>query len=553
MIKRSRGWWWLVVALMMPAFACTLTQSDGPPRNAVQIDILANTSLTAWLADSVADFNAAGIENADGDPIYINLLPATEAGQAVVDLRDGQVNPTLWIPDDKVWANILADQGGGAFQSDCVSVAQSPLVIALWRPLAEALGWPGRDLGWLDIGSLAADSSAWAYYSGGQYGATLRLGHTHPGLSATGASTLLALVQAAQSKTEAVSPQDIQQPIVQASVGAFEGGVSWFSSDTDSLGRTMAERGPTFLGAGIMYESTVLQYGRSTEPDGLVPVYPFEGTFVAAHPACVNENAGTQQQEAARLFRDYLTGADGQTRAVAHGLRPVNNTVPAAAPLDAAHGVDLAQPQTVFGAPGIDAVYSIQEIWQAARKDVNMVMLLDVSGSMRGSKMENMRQAAIQFVQQMGDEDYLTLIAFSDALNVVVDHEQVGTFREAIVAQIQGLEARGDTALYDAIGLGAERIAETTTPQTTNALVVLTDGLDTYSYRYSFDERLIDAAAANGTTVFTIAYGSDADETLLQELAQRTFGNFYLGNEASIAGIYEEMSAAFGGSLGVGR
>jgi hypothetical protein len=36
-------------------------------------------------------------------------------------------------------------------------------------------------------------------------------------------------------------------------------------------------------------------------------------------------------------------------------------------------------------------------------------------------------------------------------------------------------------------------------------------------------------------------------------MARRTNGNFYLGDEASIAGIYEEMSAAFGGSAGIGR
>jgi hypothetical protein len=40
---------------------------------------------------------------------------------------------------------------------------------------------------------------------------------------------------------------------------------------------------------------------------------------------------------------------------------------------------------------------------------------------------------------------------------------------------------------------------------------------------------------------------------MLSELAARGNGNFYLGDEASIAAIYEEMSAAFGGTLGVGR
>lgn len=553
MVKRFRGLWWLLAGLMLPAVACSLGQSDGPPRNAVQIEVMSNTSLSGWLAEAVTAFNAAEMEMDSGDPVYVNLLPAVEAGQAVVDLRDGETSPTLWIPDDRVWANVLADQGNARYQADCVSVAQSPLVIALWRPVAEALGWPGRDLGWLDIGSLAADASAWTYYSGDEYGETLRLGHTHPGLSATGTSTLLAIVQAAQGKTEAVSLNDIQQPIVQASVGAFEGGVAWFSSDTDGLGQAMAERGPSFLGAGIMYESTVLQYGNGSDPDGLVPIYPFEGTFVAAHPACIDRDASSEQRAAAGIFRDYLISAAAQELAAAKGLRPVNSSVQASAPLDAAHGADLSQPQVVFGAPTVETLYFIQELWQTARKDVNLVMLLDVSGSMEGSKMENMRQAAIQFVQQMGDEDHLTLIAFSNVLNVVADHQQVGLAREIIIAEIEALDARGDTALYDAIGLGAEKIAETSSSQTANALVVLSDGLDTYSFRYSFDEDLINAATANDTTVFTIAYGSDADEALMQELAQRAFGNFYLGDEASIAGIYQEMSAAFGGSLGVGR
>jgi uncharacterized protein YegL len=86
-----------------------------------------------------------------------------------------------------------------------------------------------------------------------------------------------------------------------------------------------------------------------------------------------------------------------------------------------------------------------------------------------------------------------------------------------------------------------------------NALVVLTDGEDTASRTYQFNDNLIQAATVNGTTVFTIAYGSGADERTLQSIADQANGNFYKGDEASIAAIYEEMSAAFGGSVGVGR
>jgi Ca-activated chloride channel family protein len=551
-----RGFMLLIVTLGLATLACSLLGADGngdePPPDAFVLNVIANASLGPWLETATNEFNGSNTTNAAGDEIFVTL-ELIEAGQAVTQLASAEGSAGsaggLWIPDEQVWVNVLADQGNTSFQGDCVSVAESPLVIGMWRPVAEALGWPGLPLGWLDIGSLAADPSAWDYYSGGEFGDNLRLGHTHPGLSGSGASTLLALVQAAESKTEAVAVDDIQQPIVQASVGAFESAVAWFSSNTNNLGQTMSQRGITYLGAAAMYESTVVQYG-----DGeIVPVYPLEGTFMATHPACVNQAADEATQEAAGLFRDYLLGEAGQQAAVGHGLRPVNDSVPAGPPLDESRGVDLSQPVTVFNAPAVETVYAVQDLWQAARKDVNLVMLLDTSGSMRGPKMESMRQAAVQFVEQMGDDDYLSIIAFATEPAILVSHVQVGPNREQIIDVIQVLRAEGDTTLFDAIGDGADLMNATTSVETSNAMVVFSDGQDTRSYRYNFDSALIEAATNNNTTIFTIAYGSDADENTLSTLATQANGNFFRGDEASIAAIYEEMSAAFGGSVGVGR
>ncbi|HEX6386250.1 MAG TPA: VWA domain-containing protein [Anaerolineae bacterium] len=551
-LKNLRSFLLFVALLALAALACDLVESGGPPGNAIVVNVAASTSLTPWLETAVADFNDAGIENDEGRPFFAVLHPI-EAGEAVTELAGGApgdgTSTALWIPDEPVWVNVLANQGNDAFQGDCTSVAESPLVIGMWREVAESLGWPGLPVGWLDVGSLAADPAAWDYYSGGEFGDTFRLGHTHPGLSGTGASTLLAIVQAAESKTDAVNVDDIQKPIVQASVGAFEGGVAWFSNSTHALGAAMSERGVTYLAAAVMYESTVIQHGNGE----IVAVDPLEGTFVATFPACINQATDSVTQAGAEAFRDYLLSEEGQQSALANGLRPVNDAVPLGPPLDAAHGVDPSQPEVVFNAPSVEAVYAVQELWQTARKDVNLVMLLDTSGSMRGSKIENMRTAAVQFVEQMGDDDTISIIAFDTEPQLLVNHVRVGEARDEIINAIQSLQAEGDTTLFDAIGDGASVIAGTTSADTTNAMVVLTDGQDTRSYRYRFDEHLIETAAANDTTIFTIAYGSDADRETLQDLALAANGNFFLGDEASIAAIYEEMSAAFGGSVGVGR
>jgi hypothetical protein len=84
-------------------------------------------------------------------------------------------------------------------------------------------------------------------------------------------------------------------------------------------------------------------------------------------------------------------------------------------------------------------------------------------------------------------------------------------------------------------------------------MVVLSDGMDTSSERYGFSQELIDLATGHSTTIYTIAYGSDADEKILEDLALQANGNFYLGDQANIASIYGEMSIIFGGSAGIGR
>ncbi|NIS81481.1 MAG: solute-binding protein [Anaerolineales bacterium] len=544
----------LLLSLVLFSTACgvpgELFDASGPPRNAVVVEVVANSSLRPWLETAISRFNEAGAETQSGQPIYVTL-ELIESGQAIVSMTSSGALPALWIPDDPVWTEILAEKGVPEFVEDCQSVAESPLVIAMWKPIAEALGWPGRDLGWLDVGSLAADPSAWDYYSGGQYGDNLRLGHTHPGLSASGAGTLLAVVQAAQSKTDAVGADEVQLPIVQASVGAFEAAVSWFSSNTDTLGQTMSQRGIQFLGAAIVYESTVFEHGGG-DPE-IVPIYPFEGTFMATHPACMNSLLADDLREATRIFRAYLLGEEGQQMSLDFGFRPVLLEIPAGSRLSERTGIDLSQPDSIFDAPSVDTVYAAQSLWQSARKDVNLVMLIDVSGSMRGSKLANVQSAAVQFLEQMGEDDYISIIAFSQDPFILIHHELVGDARGKAIDVIQELNAGGNTPLYDAIGDGAALIDNTTASQVSNAMVVLTDGMDTGSRRYRFNQSLIDLAAANNTTVFTIAYGEDADEIILEELAIRANGNFYLGDEASIAMIYEEMSAAFGGSVGVGR
>ena len=507
------------------------------------LEIYANAGVAHWIEAAANEYN----DTHPARPIKVTVI---EAGNAVVSLTKYIAQPTMWIPDNELWVNLAAEKGANNFSADCQNVANSPLVLGMWEKLASSLGYPGRNLGWLDMAGLAADQSAWDYYShGGMFGDKLRIGHTHPGISGSGASTLLAVVQSAEGNLDPSTTQQNNNPIVEASLSAFEGGVSWFSRDTALLGETMIERGPSFLGVGVMYENTLLEANQKAKNDErLLPIYPFEGTFMATHPACVNNQRMDEEQAGARAFRDYLLSEAGQKLAVEFfGLRSVDKNRPMPA------GISAEQPRTLFAQPSTASLLAIQTSWEGVRKPLHLAMVIDTSGSMSGEKIDQAKQAAREFIGQMADNAYLTLIPFSTQPNPVAEYSRVSENSQLLAERTNALEADGDTALYDAIGVAGTLIEKYNRADVANAILILSDGEDTNSRTYKLNQELYDRASANDTTVFTIAYGDNAENDILQKLAEGSNGAFYTGSSADIAGIYQELSAAFGGAGGIGR
>lgn len=535
-----------VFILISAAILSSCFGSDGPSADSEIVTVAASPNLKVWLNQMADDFNSDNIKTTDGKPIFV-VLNYHEAGQIVLNINSKTDLPDIWIPDIDAWTSLVE-----GYSENCQSVAASPLLIAMWKPIAESLGWPGRSLGWLDIGSLAADPSAWQYYSGGQYGLDLNIGHTHPGLSAAGVNTMLAVVHAAQSKQDSVSVDDIEEPIVQASVRAFESAVSAFSPSTEELAISMVERGPSYLGAAVLYENQIYQISLN-EPD-IVPIYPLEGTFQADFPACPRVDSGTKI-EAISLFIDRLLSADGQSKAFESGLRPVNSEV---TDLDGFAGTQyfpFDRPEIVYNNPQPETVLAIQSLWESSKKPVNLVMIIDTSRSMAGEKLENAKVAAVDFIQAMHPDDHISIIIFDEQPKpkLIFENVNVGNYRESIIQSLTKLVPENKTPLYDSLGVASESITKTTSARRNNVILLLSDGQDTISTIYRFDQALIVLLSNHRTNVYTIGYGSDADINFLETIAYETNGQFFEGDVSNIAAIYQEMSILFGGSVGIGR
>jgi Ca-activated chloride channel family protein len=192
--------------------------------------------------------------------------------------------------------------------------------------------------------------------------------------------------------------------------------------------------------------------------------------------------------------------------------------VPLGAPIAPEYGADPAQPAQIFPAPDADTVFAVQGLWQDQRRNVNLAMLLDISGSMEGAKI-GVRLSAVEFVRQMGDDDRLTVIVFSDTPYTLVPNQAVGPNRDSIIADVNRIQAGGGTSLYDSIAYTAEVLAQTQQPGEVSAMVVLSDGQDTVG-RSQRDATFSQVQSSVSRCYHR--YGEDADQNVLGQIALAT-------------------------------
>ncbi|HLY26629.1 MAG TPA: extracellular solute-binding protein [Aggregatilineales bacterium] len=539
-----------------------------PAPNALHIKFIYGSEKQAWVEAVTQTFNAANNTIKSGKQIYVDT-EAIGSGESVSNMVEqvaGHNQPTLWSPASSVWIPILNDRwttknGASLISGDCPKAVISPVVIMMWKPEAQALGWPDKEIGWADIAKIATDPKGWADYGNPQWGA-FRFGHTHPDYSNSGLLSILAEAYAATGKLGKLTVDDINQPSTADFVKNVESSIAHYGSSTGFFGNAMITRGPSYLSAAVVYESVVVSsYDPKNNPAfPLVAIYPKEGTFLSDHPLCIPDGSwiSADQREAAQIYRDYLLSKPVQQQALQFGFRPSDTSISIGAPIDAAHGVDPTKPQNVFTTPDINVLNAARTLWGQQKKKVNLTLLIDISGSMgQENKMDGVHTGASAFIDQLDDSDTLSLIAFDDKEYPLFTNVVVGQNRQQIKDKIASLQPQDGTALYDAIAYSISNMK--IDPTRINGLVVLTDGNDTSSTQYigsdhSDPSKLLtlitggntETASGSPVTIFTIGYGSDADNNVLQQVAQAGRGDYRKSAGANdIRQIYLDLSTFF--------
>lgn len=186
---------------------------------------------------------------------------------------------------------------------------------------------------------------------------------------------------------------------------------------------------------------------------------------------------------------------------------------------------------------------------------VSLGILFDVSGSMSGDKINKARKALERFISTSHPSDEYFLIAFNSRAQLLMDRTRDG---EALLRKLTLVRPKENTAFYDAVYLGVERVTRGTHQK--RAMLIISDGQDNAS-RYNFGEvrRLMKESDVVTYSVGIMDRGDSSSsqgmqgQAFLDELSSVTGGkSFYPQTDIEMDEIFERIALELRNQYSIG-
>lgn len=582
-MKRFRFAMLILLIFTMSCSNTLLPIGQSKPSNAIEVSIIYAPESEPYLKEAIEAFNtsyAKGINPVTNQPLAKDEKPIWVTGEsgssgtvhqgiinAMIAPNNANVSkPTIFAPSVSHWLALVNYQTGQQVfdLADSPSTALAPVVMAIWESRLQAIQSRngGQPVGWEELLDVMNSPNGWADYGIPGERTTVYYGHTDPYISSTALSTLIAefyasaRYNAGQADLRKLDMQNVRDEAVQQGVREIETLVKHYSSRTTEFKEYIAQ-GPNYLDFVALEENDLIYINQGKTqykpPEKLVALYPKEGTFWHEHPFGIPnaEWVTSEQRAAAKVFTDYVLSEIVQRKVLELGFRPVNPNVPLGYPITSELGVDPNQPTNILTVPDPDVIAAVQTSWQYVKKQGDILLVIDTSGSMRGDKIDQVREAATRFLDNMPKQNRVGLTIFSDAPQVLVPLGLVEKVDGQIRQSVSGLQADGSTSLYDTLIATIDELQAAELPEGEDrirAIVLLSDGQDTNSSATLNDVLAKINAARTGRNpilIIPVAYGSDADIAALNSIAQASATRVQSGDPKDIQKLLEIISSYF--------
>jgi len=454
---------------------------------------------------------------------------------------------------DAVWpANSLWLQLGDTQKvtKHSQSILRSPVVLGLRKSVAEQLGWTGRD----DVTIRMIEEAAAA----GKF----RLAMTSATQSNSGASAYFGFLYAMAGSPDVLTSEILAEPALQDRVRSFLSTVDRSSGSSGWLKDALVAN-PDAYDAMFNYESTILEGNQALTAAGQEPlyiIYPADGLSVADSPLAYVSKGDASAEAAFLSLQEFLLSPETQKTLSGLGRRSgligmdAEGSDPAVWRSD--WGADLTRAIAPIPTPDAGVIAEALRLYQTElRKPSLTVWVLDVSGSMEGQPMEEMKQAmrllldkkaAAVNLLQPSRRDVAIILPFSDETQspILVKGDADAVLSDAL-RQVNTLQAGGGTDLYLALDQALDLLQSYADDGTLRnylpAIVAMTDGASDTGNRDAFLADVATRSFGRDVPIHAIAFG-DADEEQLQALTDGSIGRLFQSDD----GLAEALRQAKG-------
>ncbi len=439
------------------------------------------------------------------------------------------------LAEDAVWpaASIWIDIFDTARKvKHLKSVAQMPVVLALRRSKAEALGFVGKPVTTKDI--LAAVEAG-----------KLKFLMSSATQSNSGAAAYLAMLAAGLGTQDVLQMADLEKESVRNTVRALLKGVTRSAGSSGWLAELYEDadgKGENFDGMWN-YEAVIKETNDSLRSRGrelLYAIYPADGVAVADSPLGFVERGRGKEVEAFFLaLQEHLLNAASQKRIADTGRRVALGRAEMLKG-EPQTNVDPSRAITAIRLPEPAVVTRALNLYQEALRRPSLTALcLDVSGSMAGNGGEKQLLDAMRFLltpEQTRDflvqwtpADEIIVIPFNDRVPWVKRASGDALEQAALLESVLALRAGGGTDMYGC-AIRALQAMQPTLDKDTHlpAIVIMTDGQSQgaaaeLERRWSVQRKI---------PIFGVLFGEQADKSQLERLAKLTNGRVFDGSKS---------------------
>jgi Ca-activated chloride channel family protein len=203
----------------------------------------------------------------------------------------------------------------------------------------------------------------------------------------------------------------------------------------------------------------------------------------------------------------------------------------------------IDDPQLIYALVELDVFVDVSDE-EDSTAPINLTLVLDGSTSMKGERLDRLKNTAIELIRQLRPQDVISVVFFNDRAEVVIP---AGTkpVPQKVETNIRMIQAQGGTEMFTGLQTGFQEVRRHLNSKYANHIILITDG-----HTYGDEDaclKLADQAANIGITISALGIGSEWNDEFLEELVQRTGGNcLFVSRPKDIESLLKEKFQGLG-------